>query len=73
MTLRRLLVGLALVSSLSAWGFARSLSSAATTIEPISAEQADGEGNHDEAEARYRHSQSLHWRHVAVGNYCSNR
>ncbi|MCS6864830.1 MAG: hypothetical protein RMJ56_06695 [Gemmataceae bacterium] len=73
MTFRRLWVGLALVSLLSAWGVARSRGSATAIVEPIPAEQADGLGNHDEAEARYRHSQSLHWRHVAVGHWCSNR
>jgi hypothetical protein len=29
---------------------------------------SDGEGNHDEAAMRFRTNQSVHWRHVMVGN-----
>ena len=73
MTLRRLTVALTLMGGLGVWGFAYSGDSTSTGFEPVRAENAEGEGNHDEAEARYRSNQSVHWRHVAVGNYCSNR
>jgi hypothetical protein len=72
MTLRRLTVALALVCGLCVWAFARTADGPNSCAEPIRVENGDGSGNHDEAEARYRHSQSNHWRHVAVGNnsYC---
>jgi hypothetical protein len=71
MTLRRLMIALTVVCGLCVFGFARSGDSSA---DPVRASTTEGEGgNHDEAEARYRASQSRHWRHVAVGNYSSNR
>ena len=66
MTLRRLTVAMTLVCGLCVWGFARS----GAAPDPVCVEGASAGGNHGAAEARYRASQSNHWRHVAVGN-CS--
>jgi hypothetical protein len=71
MTLRRLMIVLMVVCGLCVWGFAHSGDSSADPGR-VSATEGEG-GNHDEAEARYRNSQSNHWRHVVVGNYSSNR
>ena len=71
MTLRRLMIALTVVCGLCVWGFARSGDSSA---DPVRTGDPAGEGgNHDEAEARFRASQTRHWRHVVVGNYSSNR
>jgi hypothetical protein len=65
------MIALTVVCGLCVWGFADSSDSSA---DPVRAGNgADEGGNHDEAEARFRASQSHHWRHVAVGNYSSNR
>jgi len=67
MTLRRLSVALLLVCGLCVWGFAHSDDTSAPDIDPVRAESATGGGNHDEAAIRFRHNQSRHWRHVALG------
>jgi hypothetical protein len=72
MTLRRLSVALTLVGGLCVWGFALSSAEPAPSSDPIPVEDGVG-GNRDEAVARYRANQSTHWRHVAVGNYSSDR
>jgi hypothetical protein len=71
MTLRRLTIAMAVVCGLCVWGFAHSGNSSA---DPVQAGDGVGEGgNHDEAESHWRSGQSRHWRHVAIGNYSSNR
>jgi hypothetical protein len=72
MTLRRIAFAMAILGGLCVWGFAQSADGPNPSVEPTLVEDAEGRGTHDAAEARYRHSQSTHWRHVAVGNttYC---
>jgi hypothetical protein len=72
MTLRRLAFAMTVLGGLCVWGFAYSSDAPSPCREPVRVETANGGGNHDEAEARYRHSQCNHWRHVAIGNttYC---
>lgn len=70
MTLRRLSVAMMVVFGLCVWGFAHSSDTPAPSGEPV--ESGSGR-SHDEAAARYRTSQSNHWRHVAVGNNSCDR
>lgn len=63
MTRIGLLLGLAAVVSLGAWGFARGTDAPHAQA----AEPAAGSSNHDEAAHRYRTNQSNHWRHVMLG------
>lgn len=76
MSLRRVLIAVALVLGLCVWGFARSGHEAASArdADPVAAEteEADGDGTHDEAAARYRTNQSRHWRQVALGSATSH-
>ena len=64
-----LVLGLAGVVGVSAWGFARgSDENPAQASESIpAAESADDDSTQDEALRRYRTGQSNHWRHVMVG------
>lgn len=66
MTLRRLTVATMLLCALGVWGLASSGGARVADPQPASGHTASG--THDEAEARFRNSQSNHWRHVAVGN-----
>jgi hypothetical protein len=72
MLLRRLAVAATVLAGLCVLGFAHSGEGPNPSAEPVRVETGEG-GNHDEAEARFRSNQSRHWRHVAVGNYASNR
>jgi hypothetical protein len=69
MTLRRLVVVLALACGVCVWGFAHS----GSEPPPATAAAGDADGTREEALARYRTNQSTHWRHVAVGNNSCNR
>jgi hypothetical protein len=64
-----LVLGLAAVVGVMAWGFARGTeTNHARAAEPAhAAEAADEDSTHDEAVHRYRTGQSNHWRHVMVG------
>ena len=71
MTVRRLFAGVGVVFALSVWAWCRPCGDEAhaRTADPVyAAEAADGcGGNHDEAAARYRASQSHHWRQLMIG------
>jgi hypothetical protein len=60
MTLRRLLAAMTLVCGLCVWGFARSGDAPDDALPQRDARE--------DAAARYRANQSMHWRHVAVGS-----
>ena len=66
-----LVLGLAAVVGVSAWGVTRAIPSAhaqaAEQVPTTTAESADADSSHDEAVHRYRTGQSNHWRHVMVG------
>lgn len=66
MTLRRLTVATMLLCALGVWGLASSGES--RVADPLPAAGRTASGTHDEAEVRFRANQSIHWRHVAVGN-----
>jgi len=71
MSLRRVLIAVALVCGLCVWGFARSGDQplSAQTVEPIAADAPeDSEEARDEAAARFRTNQPRHWRYVAIGS-----
>lgn len=63
MTRIGMLLGLAAVVSLGAWGIAR----VTAAPEAAAAEPAAESTNHDEAARRFRTNQSSHWRHVMLG------
>lgn len=71
MTMRNVVLGLAVVFSLSVWAWCRPCAKEAQA-QPQGAgavaagEGAAGDGNHEEAVARYRNNQSRHWRQVAL-------
>ena len=64
-----LVLGLAAVVGVMAWGFARGTeTNDARAAEPAPAvEAADDDSTRGEATHRYRTNQSTHWRHVMVG------
>ena len=70
MSLRRLSIAMAMVCGLCVWGFARSGDEPASArgAEPTVESNEDDGDNHDEAAARYRTSQSRHWRQLAIGS-----
>lgn len=69
MTRYGLVLGLAAVVALMAWGVVRGTDgSHARAAEPApAAEPAADHSTHDEAVRRYRTNQSHHWRHVMIG------
>ncbi len=68
MTRFGLILGLASVVGLSAWGFPRGTEDTrAADAAPRAEAAAAANSNHDEAVRRYRSGQSNHWRHVMVG------
>jgi hypothetical protein len=66
MTLRRVSIALALALGMCVWAFAHSSDAPGPSLDPPI-------DNSHEALCRFRTNQSLHWRHVVVGNYTSNR
>ena len=70
MSVRRVLMAVAVVCGMCVWGFARPGDEpvAAQGPLPAAAEGEDDGDNRDEAGARYRASQSRHWRQVAIGS-----
>ncbi|HEX4612170.1 MAG TPA: hypothetical protein VH092_28510 [Urbifossiella sp.] len=70
MTRFGLVLGLAAVIGLSAWGFARATDGnhARAAESAPAADAAEDDSNHDEAVHRYRTNQSRHWRHVMIGS-----
>lgn len=72
MMLRRLLIGTCVMFGLSVWAWSRPDGghTQARAADPVYAggqgDQA-GDGNHDDAVARFRSGQSRHWRHVMIG------
>jgi hypothetical protein len=67
MTLRRVVVGLAMMCGLSVWSWVGA-DETPSHAAPAAVARSDG-GNHDDAAHRYRTNQSNHWRHVMVGNH----
>lgn len=73
MTLRRVFVGVSLAFGLSVWSWCRAdgnpvqAGPAGPVAYAAEAAPESGQGNHDEAAARYRGNQSRHWRHVMIG------
>ena len=72
MMARRLLVGVGAVCALAVWSWCRpdGQHAHARPADPVYAAEAAGDhgGTYDEAAARYRTGQSLHWRQVVIGN-----
>jgi hypothetical protein len=73
MTLRRIAFATIILCGLGVWVLASSSNSSAPSLEPVSAENEHGSGNHDEAAARFRTNQTNHWKHIVVGNYSCAR
>ena len=71
MAFRRVFVVVTLVCGLCVWAFAHS-GGAPVNTDPAPVE-GDAGGTHDEAFARFRANQSIHWQHVAIGNASSDR
>ena len=71
MTMRRLFVGMLILSGLSLLSWVRAdNSSAPSCCEPVCAIEADtGTTSHDEALQRFRTNQSRHWRQIMIGTH----
>jgi hypothetical protein len=70
MTMRRLFVGMLVLTGLSVLSWVRADGSSNCCCEPICVagpEECSGAG-HDEALYRYRTNQSRHWRQVVIGS-----
>lgn len=73
MTTRRLLVAMSVMFGLSVWswcrGDGREAEAHPAQAAALAADEHVGEGNHEEAAMRFRTGQSVHWRHVMIGNH----
>lgn len=71
MTMRRVIVGMAVVGALGVFAFVRPGGKEAKAHAPApTAEVTEGNGgNYDDAAHRYKNSQARHWRQVAIGTH----
>jgi hypothetical protein len=73
MTLRRMMLGLAIVMSLTVWSLCRpggKQAQAQATADPVYEAEPDvvgSGGTHEDAAYRFRNNQSTHWRQVTIG------
>ncbi len=76
MTIRNLVLGLAVMFGIGVWSLCRPCTGQAQAqgAEVIHTDDEAGigaGGTHDEAAARFRSNQSRHWRQVSIGGGCA--